>query len=475
MARKQAWYRAVSLSKHRRDLIMWLLQWVLNTTIRFSTEGSLFAFLPEFYINVTPLLLDTILDFSFHDVQEQYELSDVRDILKQVAAFYSIQLTDTHIVLAACKDAVIQTLGLLACHKDGIEAFEAIDEEVQIRLVSALLRPYENRAWGQSNWLLLRFWLGHGFATKELRPANPWNNGDVSCVLGLKRRRTKSNSYTGLLHLVAPSCPSRKYQQYVARILLEDPEYTLKFLNSLLGQLNWAFSEFVHILQEIQSILVNKDNTSVTIDLKQLKICAMCFDLTTSLLRALEMIITLLPDLFQDFLPGNSAENLLNRICQLIVQILTRTTIPISCFQIILDANLPELHHVTHFAILSVTVGILLALMQNEMGREDVMVKMPKVSRMLLTDPGFHIACLEFTLGHSGMPPSLQNIPRGNFDPNLGRTDMINSTQSLLASAVVNEQSFNDESIESESQNSRKTLADHVVRFDFRKCKLQNI
>lgn len=31
-------------------------------------------------------------------------------------------------------------------------------------MVRGLLRPYENRAWAQSNWVLVRFWQGNGFA-----------------------------------------------------------------------------------------------------------------------------------------------------------------------------------------------------------------------------------------------------------------------------------------------------------------------
>lgn len=40
-----------------------------------SEEGDLFAFVPEFYINILPILLDTIMDFSFHDLNVQNDLS----------------------------------------------------------------------------------------------------------------------------------------------------------------------------------------------------------------------------------------------------------------------------------------------------------------------------------------------------------------------------------------------------------------
>lgn len=40
-----------------------------------SEEGDLFAFVPEFYINILPILLDTVMDFSFHDLNVQNDLT----------------------------------------------------------------------------------------------------------------------------------------------------------------------------------------------------------------------------------------------------------------------------------------------------------------------------------------------------------------------------------------------------------------
>lgn len=463
MARKQAWYRAVSLTKYKRNKLAWFLWWVINTIERSASEGQLFSFLPEIYINITPQLLDTLLDLSFHDIQEQYDLEDIFIELKKSASVFAPLLLDFRIVIAACKDAIIETLGILACHKNGVQALEQIDKTAQVDLVRALLRPYENRAWGQSNWLLLRFWLGSGFASKESRPVH-----SSTTSLGLKRRKLKSN-LNGLLHVIAPAYPSTQYQHLVARILREDATYTLNFLDSLLNQLDWAFSEFIQLLQEIQSILHKKDVLHNNINVKQQQICAMCFDLTVSLLRALEFIVTLLPDLFSTLLPDTAADNLLNRICQVLIQILTRTTIPINCFQTVLDAHLPEFEHVTHFSIISVTVGLILVLMQNELTNDDVMVKIPKISRILLTDPNFHIACLEFMLGQSGVPESLQNIPKGNFNPNLGRSNL-----NLDISEVINASEGSLDTSESNlgslvtSKSNTATITD---TFDLRQCK----
>lgn len=40
-----------------------------------ASEGNLFSFVPEFYVNIVPILLDTIMDFSFHDLNVQNDLT----------------------------------------------------------------------------------------------------------------------------------------------------------------------------------------------------------------------------------------------------------------------------------------------------------------------------------------------------------------------------------------------------------------
>lgn len=92
----------------------------------------------------------------------------------------------------------------------------------------------------------------------------------------------------------------------------------------------------------------------------------MCFDLTISLMRALEMIITIAPTVFKDSSRSDS-DILLNRILQLVIQVLSRVTVPPSCFQYVIDLCLPDLTGVTHFSIITASLGIILALMQDEL------------------------------------------------------------------------------------------------------------
>lgn len=54
-------------------------------------------------------------------------------------------------------------------------------------------------------------------------------------------------------HLPSPAepCPSPLLQQHMADLLRQGPDVAPSFLNSVLNQLNWAFSEFIGMIQEV--------------------------------------------------------------------------------------------------------------------------------------------------------------------------------------------------------------------------------
>lgn len=398
--------------------------------------------MPEVYVNILPILLDTILDFSHHDLAKQYNLTASRPIIKLAAEFLSAHSADPRIILASCKDAMLQALGTLTCHEAGVIALERCSSVSQRMLINALLRPYENRAWGQSNWLLIRFWLGEGFAFRDARPPSIWQSGLQNQPQGLLRSRGKNGSHTGLLHHIAPAHPSSHFHELIAGVLIDDEAFSTIFINSILSQLNWAFSEFILLLQEIQNSAQRSDANRF--ESRQLKICSMCFELTVSLMRSLEMLLCIAPAIFKDTTRPNS-DLLLNRVSQLICQVLARVTVPPGCFQFVVDMCLPDLTAVTHFAIISAAIGILLSLLSEELvtavsGFNQTTV--PRICKILLTDPSFHIGHLEFALGEirtpvriakvgesvtsvdggivgvgGGQPPQQQRPQMGNFDP----------------------------------------------------------
>lgn len=203
----------------------------------------------------------------------------------------------------------------------------------------------------------------------------------------------------------------------------------------------------------------------------------MCFELTVSLMRSLEMLITIAPQMCKN--PDRpNGDLLLNRICQLVSQVLARVTVPPGVFQLVVDLCLPDLTAVTHFTIITAAIGILLALLSDELNADaqhagqkliarrrssnksssatsqkspstpttpsslESIVGVSRVARILLTDPSFQIGHLEFALGiqqqqqqqiddaeqaattvaadagGTTKSPRVQRpIPKGNFDP----------------------------------------------------------
>lgn len=150
----------------------------------------------------------------------------------------------------------------------------------------------------------------------------------------------------------------------------------------------------------------------------------MCFELTVSLMRSLEMLLTIAPEIFKDPNRPNT-DLLLNRVCQLISQVLTRMTVPPGCFQYVIDLCLPDLTAVTHFAIITAAIGILLSLLADELTLTSIktnITHVPRISKILLTDPSFQIASLEFALGDAKTTVHKSHgtaTPKGNFDPQM--------------------------------------------------------
>lgn len=48
-----------------------------------------------------------------------------------------------------------------------------------------------------------------------------------------------------------PPCPSAVFQRVLAKLCIEDKDLSCGFLNGVLNQLNWAFSEFIGMLQQV--------------------------------------------------------------------------------------------------------------------------------------------------------------------------------------------------------------------------------
>jgi Kip1 ubiquitination-promoting complex protein 1 len=57
-----------------------------------------------------------------------------------------------------------------------------------------------------------------------------------------------------ILFSLAP-CSSKVLQNLMSKLCLSEVKLADEFLNGVLNQLNWAFSEFIEMLQEVGQIL----------------------------------------------------------------------------------------------------------------------------------------------------------------------------------------------------------------------------
>ncbi|XP_043933716.1 E3 ubiquitin-protein ligase RNF123 isoform X2 [Protopterus annectens] len=376
LSRRLAWINATIYSKDKMLDVYWLLRVCIQTIEHADRTGSLFAFTPEYYLNVAMNSYSALKNY-FSPVNSMEELPGYEETLTRLAAILAKHFADSRIVGTDIKDSLMQALASYVCYPHSLRAVERIPEEERIAMMRNLLAPYEQRPWAQTNWILVRLWRGCGFGYRYTRLPH------------LLKTKPEDASLPSL----QKPCPSTLLQKHMSDLLQKNHEMAASFLNSVLNQLNWAFSEFIGMIQEIQQAAERPERNFV--DSRQLKVCATCFDLSVSLLRVLEMTITLVPEIFLDW-NRPSAELLLRRLAQLLNQVLNRVTAERNLFDRVVNLRLPGLESVDHYPILVAVTGILVRiLVDTEKQRRD------RATSVLLTDPCFQLRSIQYLLGET--------------------------------------------------------------------------
>uniref|UniRef100_A0A7N6BDT8 E3 ubiquitin-protein ligase RNF123 n=1 Tax=Anabas testudineus TaxID=64144 RepID=A0A7N6BDT8_ANATE len=389
LSRRLAWINATIYSKEKMLDVYWLLCVCIRTIEHADNTGSLFAFAPEFYLNVAMNAYSALKNY-FSPVNSMEELPGYEETLTQLAAILAKHFADPRIVGTDIKDSLMQALASYVCYPQSLRAVERIPEEQRVAMMRNLLAPYEQRPWAQTNWILVRLWRGCGFGYRYTRLPHL-----------LKTKPEDAN-----LPSLQKPCPSLLLQRHMAELLSMDKDMAASFLNSVLNQLNWAFSEFIGMIQEIQQAAERPERNFV--DTRQLKVCATCFDLSVSLLRVLEMTVTLVPEIFLDW-SRPSAELLLRRLAQLLNQVLNRVTAEKNLFDRVVNLRLPGLESVDHYPILVAVTGILVRILVDG-DRQGV----SRAASVLLSDPCFQLHSIQHLLGEGG-ESSTGNPERKHF------------------------------------------------------------
>uniref|UniRef100_A0A8C1CQZ4 E3 ubiquitin-protein ligase RNF123 n=1 Tax=Cyprinus carpio carpio TaxID=630221 RepID=A0A8C1CQZ4_CYPCA len=374
LSRRLAWINATIYSKEKMLDVYWLLRVCIRTIEHSDSTGSLFAFMPEFYLNVAMNSYSALKNY-FSPSNCMEELPGYEETLTQLAAILAKHFADPRIVGTDIKDSLMQALASYVCYPQSLRAVERIPEEQRMAMMRNLLAPYEQRPWAQTNWILVRLWRGCGFGYRYTRLPHL-----------LKTKPEDAN-----LPSLQKPCPSLLLQRHMAELLSQDKDMAASFLNSVLNQLNWAFSEFIGMIQEIQQAAERPERNFV--DTRQLKVCATCFDLSVSLLRVLEMTITLVPEIFLDW-TRPSAELLLRRLAQLLNQVLNRVTAERNLFDRVVNLRLPGLESVDHYPILVAVTGILVRILVDS-DKHGI----SRAASVLLSDPCFQLRSIQYLLG----------------------------------------------------------------------------
>lgn len=144
------------------------------------------------------------------------------------------------------------------------------------------------------------------------------------------------------------------------------------------------------MLQEIQQATHRMETI---LDSRQLRTCAVCFDLTVGLMRVLEMVASVAPEVFTDW-KRQSAELHIARLFQLLTQVLNRVTASSNLFENVTRLHLPGLETVDRFPVLGAVTGILLTLLMD--GTRE---SRERATSSLLTEPGYSLDTVSFLVG----------------------------------------------------------------------------
>ncbi|XP_053210513.1 E3 ubiquitin-protein ligase RNF123-like isoform X2 [Panonychus citri] len=359
-ARQMALINSTVLTSSKRADIYWLLKLLLNTLDHASSCSYLFSFIPDYHIESCLNLSYAIRFYFGSTISSKYKGSstfsglfnpeqekEYHELLQQLCVFIASHFGDERIVNADLRESIVQALASLVSNQETLRILESIPQSSRLKMIKSLTAPYENRAWGQSNWILLRLWKGNGFAFKYSSPSN--------LAFKLNIPNTNREVFSALSNI--KPCPSPVFQRELTEYLTSNPDISNSFISSIVNQLNWSFSEFIGMLQEIQNNAQRPEK--VFVDARQLKICCTCFDLSISLLRVLEMLASNSHRL----LVAAQGNNLItSQLCSTLNQILNRVTVSTGSFEYVIDLDMIGLESINHFPILSAVSGILIAL-----------------------------------------------------------------------------------------------------------------
>eukprot|EP00102_Acyrthosiphon_pisum_P014112 XP_008183980.1 PREDICTED: E3 ubiquitin-protein ligase RNF123-like isoform X1 [Acyrthosiphon pisum] len=391
--RHVAWLKSLIFVDANERILEWILSIVSNTVKYCSdVEDELFRFVPEFYIDnlmglavLLPDYTNIIQKFDAIIVAEKWLAMLIAEILLDI-------FNDHRIIHPKTKEIIVQGVTLYLTNPKSVVILQSVEKKSRLRAIKSILKPTERKMWIKTNLILMLIWYGSGFAFRYVRPPH-LNNKHIS-TQGALEEIVFSNMGT-----VRP--PATVLQNDIRTVIAQDKETASNFINNSLNYLNWAFSEFISLFQEIKDINENHTVIFSSEEVNKLKMCGKSFIYTVTLLRVIEMMIHFDRNFIID------QEGSLGRVFQLICQILNRINASSSTFSRILQLSLPHMECVHKFTILVATTGVLLSMLDGEINknvteenaeRPSKISSIPEITDVLISDPNFDLASLGFII-----------------------------------------------------------------------------
>ncbi|CAH1725712.1 unnamed protein product [Aphis gossypii] len=392
-SRHIAWLKSLIFVATNEQILEWILM-IISHTLRYCSdiEEELFRFVPDFYIDnllgLAVLLPDyTNITQTFDDiiVGKKWLATLIAEILMKI-------FNDQRIIHPKSREIITQGVTLYLTHPKSIVLLQEVSEKSRLRAIKSIFKPMERKIWIKTNLILMLIWYGSGFAFRYTRPPH-LKNKHVS-TQGALEEIVFSNMGT-----VRP--PATVLQNDIRKFIAYDKETASNFINNSLNYLNWAFSEFISLFQEIKDINGNNSFIISSEEVNKLKSCGKSFIYTVTLLRVIEMMIHFDRNIIID------QEGSLGRVFQLICQILNRINASSSTFSHILASSLPYMECVHKFTILVATTGVLLSMLEGEINkkvseenaeRPSKISSIPEITDVLISDPNFNLSSLDFII-----------------------------------------------------------------------------
>ncbi|XP_060863040.1 E3 ubiquitin-protein ligase RNF123-like [Metopolophium dirhodum] len=391
--RHVAWLKSLIFLGANEQILEWILSIVSNTVKYCSdVEDELFRFVPEFYIDnmmglavLLPDYTNVIQKFDAIIVAKKWLAMLIAEILLDI-------LNDHRIIHPKTKEIILQGVTLYLTNPKSVVILQSVGKRSRLRAIKSILKPTERKMWIKTNLILMLIWYGSGFAFRYVRPPH-LKNKHIS-TQGALEEIVFSNMGT-----VRP--PATVLQNDIRTVIAQDKEMASNFINNSLNYLNWAFSEFISLFQEIKDINENNSLVFSSEEENKLKMCGKSFIYTVTLLRVIEMMIHFDRNIIID------QEGSLGRVFQLICQILNRINASSSTFSRIFQSSLPHMECVHKFTILVATTGVLLSMLDGEINkkvteenaeRPSNISSIPEITDVLISDPNFDLASLNFII-----------------------------------------------------------------------------